>query len=99
MNSAFPTNLTNFFYAKKSKIPSSISTLQFSPLPSKISIFTAPMDLQKHRHYKKSYKLFIRYFIYGVVLLMLLYLIRSKMDSVPKENAPQEIEHFSIETP
>lgn len=70
----------------------------FLPLPSKISIFTAPMDLQQHRHYKKSYKLFIRYFIYSVVLLVLLYLIRSKTQTPPKVNTPQEIEHFSIET-
>ncbi|SFT63785.1 hypothetical protein SAMN05216474_1475 [Lishizhenia tianjinensis] len=56
------------------------------------------MDLQQHRHYKKSYKLFIRYFIYGIVLLVLLYLIRNKMEKPTTAVTPQEIENFSIET-
>jgi hypothetical protein len=56
-------------------------------------------NFDDHRAHKKSYKILIRFIIYGVVILILLYLInnQSKTAETPQNKNLQEIEEVDIE--
>lgn len=56
------------------------------------------IDLNKHRSLSKSYRMFWRFFIYGVILFALLYLInRQQKEETPNEENRQEFQINSEE--
>lgn len=55
------------------------------------------IDLNKHRSLSKSYRMFWRFLIYGVILFALLYLINRQQKETPNQQIDQEYEINSDE--
>jgi RsiW-degrading membrane proteinase PrsW (M82 family) len=58
---------------------------------------TPIFDFKKHQNYRKSWKMLVRFIIYGGVILFLLYLIFYNEKTSPDKSDDATINQFDVE--